>query len=117
MLSHTNVFITCAILVTAALGAPSQTHRIEDRDLTSRPVIIKSLSNNTKVGVRYEVRDLKVGDPVVWDLLLQGLKAIKEMNQSDPLSYFQIAGKKNFESSEMIFTKVYRHTWPTLLAI
>jgi hypothetical protein len=43
--------------------------------------------------VRHEVRDLKDRYPDQWNLYLLGLSSLQWTPQSDPLSYYSLAGK------------------------
>ena len=53
--------------------------------------------------MRLEVRDLQQSNPDQWNLYLLGLDALhNNINESEPLSYFQIAGKNDFISVLML---------------
>ena len=45
-----------------------------------------------KPGIRREIRDLKVNYPKQFDLYLLGLEKFQQVEESKPLSYFEISG-------------------------
>ena len=51
-----------------------------------------SLTVADHVPIRREVRDLKDNYPAEWNLYLLGLRALFNINQSDPISYVGISG-------------------------
>lgn len=48
---------------------------------------------NGSPGVRLEIRDLQAQDPDCWELLILALSLMQWNNQTDPLSWYQVAGE------------------------
>jgi tyrosinase len=61
---------------------------------TDAPIVVGRLpsASNGSTPLRLEIRDVKA-DKYRWDLYILALSMFQSVNQDDPLSYYQVAGK------------------------
>ncbi|KAF1959254.1 tyrosinase [Byssothecium circinans] len=79
---------TCALCTPTGLGVP-WADVSEGRHLTTG---IMTRASGGHPYIRREIRDLKDHHPETWSLFLLGFRAFQQMDQNDPLSYYQITG-------------------------